>query len=249
MASTAAEVQRVKNIRPDPLVKGFDQEDRDNLRRAQRTARLENENPWGSGAIQDSEFNFDRFEVLYKRTIPPPFDAEKLLKKLATDPAIVNIMAKNKFKVGTLCELDPEDADMEQASKGESDKCLLGWNRNFGERIALRLRTDDFQSFRNYSSIANTLIHELVHNIHGAHNDDFWRLFNQFKEEYQRFHSGRRNAASVGSEMARLSTATITSVRDITRPKQPPEHSSSEPKAASLDEVRKARLKALDKNG
>ena len=248
MASTGAEVERVKAIRADPLVKGFDQEDLDNIRRAERAAQLENENPWGKGAIQHPEFKFDRFEVLFKRHVPPPFDAEKLLKKLATDPAIVNIMAANKFKVGTLCELDPEDADAEQASKGEGDKCLLGWNRNFGERVALRLRTDDFQSFRNYSSIVNTLIHELVHNIHGPHNDDFWKLFNKLKEEYQRFHSGRRNATTVGSEMARPSTSKSSSVGNTLPPNRPTERVPNQSKAVCIDEMRKARLKAFDKN-
>jgi hypothetical protein len=242
LASTSADdVQQIKAFKPDPLLKSIEDETRDHENRLRRTIELQGESPWGAGADQDGEYRFDRLEVLFKRMRPAPFEAEKLLKKLATDPAIVQIMKSRRFKVGTLCELDPLDADIQQAQKGEGDKCLLGWNRNFGQRIALRLRTDDFQSFRKYDSIVNTLIHELVHNIHGNHDEAFWKLFDELNSEYRQYHSARRNARRVVDQMAplRVPEASRSGSRENARP------TAHQAKPASVEELRSARLAAL----
>ena len=203
MISTPVEqIEAIRKFKPDPLVKGFVEEERDEERRKRKAESLAKENPWGERLSQHSDYNFGRFEVLYRRSTPSPYDAEKLLLKLSLDPGILEIMKTQRFRVLTLCELDPEDADEEQAAKGEADKCLLGWNRNFGERIALRLRTDDLQSFRKYASIVNTLIHELSHNVHGPHDANFWALFNSLKRIYEDIHSKRNHAPVLGYEMA-----------------------------------------------
>ena len=194
IVSSSEEVEKIKKFRSDPLVKGFADEERDEINRVKRTKQLEADNPWGSGNDQHQEFRFDKLEILFRRVQPPPFEAEKLLKKLVTDPGILDIMRRKRFTVGIFCELDPADADMEQAAKGEGDKCLLGWNKNFGQRIALRLRTDDFQSFRKYHSIVNTLIHELTHNIVSPHDEKFWTTFNELKEIYSHVHASRKSA-------------------------------------------------------
>ena len=65
---------------------------------------------------------------------------------------------------------------------------MLGLNRNFGERIYLRLRTDAYDGFRSYDSIMNTLIHELTHNVFGPHDQKFWNLFAEMKKQYMQFH-------------------------------------------------------------
>ena len=192
VASKESAVAEIKDKKADPLVKGIDAEERDEMSRRIKTRQLREANPWGTS--QDKEFKFTKFEVNSGRLTPTPFDAEKLLKKLATDPAIVSIMKSRKWVVGVLCELDPEDADREQADKGEGDKCLLGWNRNSGARIALRLRTDDLQGFRKYDTIINTLLHELAHNVFTAHDDKFWALFAELKKEYLALHQSLRGA-------------------------------------------------------
>ncbi len=246
LASTTAEdVERIRAFKPDPLLKGLEKEIQDHESRLKRTIELKKENPWGSGADQDPDFRFDRYEVLFRRLDPPPFEAEKLLKKLATDPGIVRIMKTRRFKVGTLCELDPLDADLEQAQKGEGDKCLLGWNRNFGQRIALRLRTDDLKSFRKYDSIINTLIHELVHNIYGNHDDAFWRLFNELYCEYRQYHSARRNANRVVGDMAPLKSPFPETTAERKSGRKAAE--SVRDKPTTPEELRAARLAALDK--
>jgi hypothetical protein len=243
VATPSEQIKRVREARSDPLVKSFEAEDRDNAARIEKAIHLMNDNPWGAGATQHPEFCFERFEVLFKRIKPPPFEAEKLLKKLALDPGIVEIMTQRRFNVNTLCELDPLDADIEQAEKGEGDKCLLGWNRNFGQRIALRLRTDDFTSFRKYDSIINTLIHELVHNVHANHDSQFWTLFRELKEQYSRHHSRRRTATVLQSDMAPLGIPRAADAQQ-----QAYRRIGGTAKVDSRDELREARLKALDKN-
>ena len=48
---------------------------------------------------------------------------------------------------------------------GVSAVCILGYNRNKGQEICLRLRTDDYAGFRKYLAIRKTLVHELTHNV------------------------------------------------------------------------------------
>ena len=36
--------------------------------------------------------------------------------------------------------------------------------------------------------LVNTLIHELVHNTFGPHDEKFWNLFRKYKKEYDAFH-------------------------------------------------------------
>jgi hypothetical protein len=229
------EIEKVKRFKSDPLVKGFAEQERDDLRRIQRTQQLENENPWGAKSEQHKEYRFSNFEILYRRAEPPPFAAEKLLRKLAIDPGIVHIMTTRSYTVGCLCEIDPRDTDEEHGSK---DECLLGWNRNAGQRIALRLRTDDLKSFRNYNSIVNTLIHELTHNVFGPHDAKFWKLFNELKHEYTEIHRARgfTNMNSSG-----------VSARDGMVAGRAGLGSESNSIATNAEQVREARIRALNK--
>ena len=247
ISSSVQEVEKVKKLRADPLVKGFAEEQRDEISRIKRTKFLEAENPWGFPSKQDSEFRFSRIEVLFKRLTPAPFEAEKLLKKLTMDPGILEIMRQKRFIVGTLCELDPLDADIEQAEKGEGDKCLLGWNRNFGERIALRLRTDDFKSFRKYESVANTLIHELSHNIFGPHNDQFWTLYNELKEIYRNVHASRLSGKSVSNISKAPSTIEVHQKLAASANSAAGSRLGGNTNTTDTEAMRSARLRALEK--
>lgn len=60
---------------------------------------------------------------------------------------------------------------------------LLGLNRNRGAVIELRLRTDDYEGYRDYKTIRNTLCHELAHNVHSPHDRNFWDLCHQIERE------------------------------------------------------------------
>lgn len=55
---------------------------------------------------------------------------------------------------------------------------------NKGEEISLRLRTDDFQGFRKYHVIIETVLHELAHMIHSDHDARFHELNRKLNKEY-----------------------------------------------------------------
>ncbi|GFY97591.1 hypothetical protein Acr_12g0001320 [Actinidia rufa] len=80
----------------------------------------------------------------------------KRMHMLAADPGIVAIMNKHRWRVGIMTEMAPV------GYVGVSPKCILGFNKNHGEEISLRLRTDDLKGFRKYESIKKTLLHELL---------------------------------------------------------------------------------------
>lgn len=106
-----------------------------------------------------STYRFHRIEPL--KHLPDPSQAERLLKRLAEDPAIVHIMQEHKFSVGLLTELAPHEHPE-----------LLGLNKNAGEAILLRLRTNAMDGFRLYSEVRRVLCHELTHNVWGDHDDN-----------------------------------------------------------------------------
>ena len=93
--------------------------------------------------------------------LPSPSTAHSLLSKLASDPAIVHVMHKHQFAVGTLTELAPHEHPH-----------LLGLNENKGQVIRLRIRTDAYDGFRLYSDIRRVLCHELAHNVWGEHGEE-----------------------------------------------------------------------------
>lgn len=68
---------------------------------------------------------------------------------------------------------------------------LLGLNRNAGEVIELRLRTDAYDGYRSYNTIRATLCHELAHNVHGPHDRKFWDLCHQIEREVAAASAGR----------------------------------------------------------
>jgi len=200
IGSTQAEVDFVKNARADPLVKGFDALERDERARRKRTKRLQ-QSFWGTK--QHPEYKFCQMKAEYKYTTPTPYEAEALLNKLATDPAIVKIMTERRFVVGLLTEMSPQEAQERMRSEGKNGVDLLGYNQNAGQKIVLRLRTDDVKGFRPYYDLMNTLIHEITHNVHGPHDDKFWALFRELKKDYDTFHdSYTRGGRALAAEAA-----------------------------------------------
>ena len=75
-------------------------------------------------------------------------------------------MQEHKFTVGTLTELAPHEHPN-----------LLGLNKNAGEVILIRLRTDAYDGFRLYADIRRVLCHELTHNVWGDHDDNVGSTF------------------------------------------------------------------------
>jgi len=130
-------------------------------------------------ASSDSSVNytygFGRIETL--SNLPEEDKAREILTTLANDPGIKACMAKHKWKVGSLAEMFPE------GKVGESEICVMGLNKNKGQQILLRIRTDDLKGFRKMLSIREVLYHELAHNIYSKHNGDFFQLMRVIKKE------------------------------------------------------------------
>ena len=123
----------------------------------------------------DSKYGFQRIEVL--RGLPNPDHARRILEQLASDPGIVHVMRKHQWSVGLLAEMYPE------GKVAVDPVCVLGYNTNKGQSITLRLRTDDMRGFRYYETVKEVLFHELSHNVHSDHDNQFKALMSQLKRE------------------------------------------------------------------
>jgi len=124
--------------------------------------------------------------------LPHPERSLRFLERLRDDAGIKAAMRTHKFSVPLLTEMDP-------AMHTTQESRTLGLNRNQGEVIELRLRTDAYDGYRDYKTIRNTLCHELAHNVWGPHDRNFWDLCKKIEREVARddWQSGGR---SVGNE-------------------------------------------------
>lgn len=121
------------------------------------------------------KYGFGVVEVL--PNLPNEAKARELLTALSKDPGVLACMAKHEWNVGSLAELYPK------GKVGESAVCVMGLNKNKGQQILLRIRTDDLRGFRKLLSIRKVLFHELAHNVHSEHNQDFFQLMRQIESE------------------------------------------------------------------
>ena len=138
---------------------------------ATRESRLVSKTP----SAFASSFGFGRIEVL--PNLKEQARAHDILNKLANDPGILACMKQHSWHVGALKEMYPS------GKVGESAICVMGLNRNKGQEILLRLRTDDLQGFRKILSIRKVLFHELAHNVHSEHDEKFFVLMRQIERE------------------------------------------------------------------
>lgn len=121
-----------------------------------------------------------------------PEKSLRFLQRLRDDPGIKAAMRKHKFSVGLLTEMDPAEHTTHESR-------TLGLNRNRGEVIELRLRTDAYDGYRDYKVIRKTLCHELAHNVVGPHNAEFHALWNQIEKEVEK-NDWSRGGHSLGQE-------------------------------------------------
>ncbi|KAF3335455.1 Ubiquitin and WLM domain-containing metalloprotease [Carex littledalei] len=161
------------NKRTDMRIIGFDEEEKRLKQRSSNRIQTSLKLPQGP-------YIFCDFRTLHLPGIelnPPPSEALKRMHMLACDPGIIAIMNKHEWRVGIMTEMAPV------GYVGVSPKCILGFNKNQGEEISLRLRTDDLKGFRKYEVIKKTLIHELAHMVHSEHDVNFFALNKQLTEE------------------------------------------------------------------
>ncbi|OIS97187.1 PREDICTED: uncharacterized protein LOC109234488 isoform X1 [Nicotiana attenuata] len=163
----------LQSAKADLRIVGFDEEE-------ERLKQRISNGLQSSLKLPQGPYVFCDFRTLHLPGVelnPPASKALKLMHKLAADLGIVAIMNKHRWRVGIMTEMAPE------GYVGVSPKCMLGFNKNHGEEISLRLRTDDLKGFRKYDSIKKTLLHELAHMVHSEHDANFYALDKQLNEE------------------------------------------------------------------
>jgi len=210
-------VEQLNSQRSDPTIRGFDREKRPVVKK---------NDWWGPDTQQDKNYKFCRFQACTWQSFghrpvdstPHDFAARELLERLATDPGIVAVLKERELVVGTLGEMDPID-DRLMRQKQVQGACLLGYNTNAGQRIDLKLRTDNLQGFRPYPDLAATLIHELSHNWVGEHNLLFWTNYGQMRAEYLFAHTLQNTSGFVvrGKTTAQLAglPSLLRTVEDV----------------------------------
>ncbi|KAL1919316.1 uncharacterized protein VTP21DRAFT_2009 [Calcarisporiella thermophila] len=99
-------------------------------------------------------------------------EAQSILKRIASQ--VKPIMKRRGWRIGALSEFYPKNPN------------LMGLNVNKGQEIKLRLRYSyDEKKFMEYDYILGTMLHELVHIVHGPHDQKFYALLDQLFEEYE----------------------------------------------------------------
>ncbi|CAI7898508.1 unnamed protein product, partial [Closterium sp. NIES-53] len=189
LASTIADVAAMSALQAGPQaaatqrVIGFEEEIERAIRRG--AADVSGGSDYGGKervALPTGRYTFHEFRTWQlpgSEMRPPVSEALALLHRLAADPGIVAVMHKHRWSVRLLSELPPEGL------VGVSPVCLLGFNKNRGEEVCLRLRTDDLKGFRKYLAIRRTLIHELAHMEVDDHNAQFKALDSQLSKEVE----------------------------------------------------------------
>ncbi|KAL9060181.1 MAG: hypothetical protein Q9162_000795 [Coniocarpon cinnabarinum] len=106
--------------------------------------------------------------------LPDKPRANEALRELQKIASLVKpIMRNRRWRVQTLAEFFPEQTN------------LLGLNVNNGQQICIRLRyAGDHRQFLPLDSVVDTMLHELCHNVHGPHNAEFHKLWNELRDEY-----------------------------------------------------------------
>jgi hypothetical protein len=139
---------------------------------------------------EEAQYTFQTLRPL--PYLPSPERSLRFLERLRDDAGIKAAMRTHKFSVPLLTEMDP-------AMHTTQESRTLGLNRNQGEVIELRLRTDAYDGYRDYKTIRKTLCHELAHNVWGPHDRNFWELCKQIEREVDR-DDWKAGGRSVGNQ-------------------------------------------------
>ncbi|CAK7267904.1 hypothetical protein SEPCBS119000_002788 [Sporothrix epigloea] len=143
------------------------------------------------------------------RNLPRADSALHILRRVAS--LVKPLVRARQWKIRELAEFYPEQAN------------LLGLNINRGQRILLRLRHPggDNSLFLPLEQIADTLLHELAHIVHGPHNAAFQALWDQLRDEHMALalkgftgeaflSEGRRLGSGSGSKVGKHNSALPT---------------------------------------
>ncbi|KAK7063810.1 WLM domain-containing protein [Favolaschia claudopus] len=109
------------------------------------------------------------FTVLKGR--PKEERALPMLQRIAS--LVKPIMRKHGWVLPVLSEFFPAQDN------------LIGLNVNGGQKILLRLRPAHApDTFYDEEDVVQTMLHELTHNVHGPHDDKFYKFLSGLQDEY-----------------------------------------------------------------
>ncbi|XP_031258950.1 DNA-dependent metalloprotease WSS1 [Pistacia vera] len=110
------------------------------------------------------------WEIKTLKRKPGEEEAKKILERIAKQ--VQPIMRKHKWRVKVLSEFCP------------TNPCLLGVNVGCGFNVKLRLRRPNRDlDFIPFEQVLDTMLHELCHNVHGPHNANFYKLWDELRKE------------------------------------------------------------------
>ncbi|XP_023536323.1 uncharacterized protein LOC111797532 isoform X1 [Cucurbita pepo subsp. pepo] len=97
-------------------------------------------------------------------------EAKEMLERIAKQ--VQPIMCRHKWRVKVLSEFCPKNP------------ALLGVNVGRGIHVKLRLRRPNRDGdFFPFNQVLDTMLHELCHNLHGPHNANFYKLWDELRKE------------------------------------------------------------------
>jgi hypothetical protein len=132
----------------------------------------------------------DSWKVLEIRTLGRADDdtARQLLEKAAWQ--VQPIMRKRQWTVKQLSEFLPSNPN------------LLGLNVNRGAEVKIRLRRAGDGGFYDFNHVLGTMLHELVHIVHGPHNAAFYKLLDELWEEAEALMDKGQGGSGAGFDAA-----------------------------------------------
>ncbi|KII93965.1 hypothetical protein PLICRDRAFT_411312 [Plicaturopsis crispa FD-325 SS-3] len=102
---------------------------------------------------------------------PKADQALAMLQRIAS--LVKPIMRKHSWVLPVLSEFFPDDPN------------LLGLNVNGGQKILVRLRPSWApDTFYDEEDVMGTMLHELTHNVHGPHDQTFYKFLEGLQDEY-----------------------------------------------------------------
>ncbi|KAK7686699.1 hypothetical protein QCA50_010299 [Cerrena zonata] len=108
---------------------------------------------------------------------PKQDQALLLLQRIAS--LVKPVMRKRGWVLPVLSEFFPESPN------------LLGLNVNAGQKILIRLRPPFApDTFYDEDDLVHTMLHELTHNVHGPHDQQFYKYLAGLEEEFESLKRG-----------------------------------------------------------
>ncbi|KAK0465491.1 WLM domain-containing protein [Desarmillaria tabescens] len=119
---------------------------------------------------------------------PKADQALQMLQKVAS--MVKPIMRTHKWVLPTLAEFFPDQSNLLVSPECvhilfNTHSCLQ--DVNMGQKILLRLRPAYSPgSFLDIHDVVQTMLHELTHNVHGPHDDKFYKFLSGLQDEYEK---------------------------------------------------------------